>query len=1015
MAQAGPGPTPSPSPPGRAGRAGRAELPRELPAALLWVDPPAAAEPAPAGAVHVGEGLLAVLPEAGDPAVLDIAARLAHQLTQRAEGGPEGPAEGVLVFSGGVRLGPAGLAPVPDPLLAALVHRRPRLPPRGVVLTARAAQGLEEGFRLTPAGGFDAADGQHFPLLALGSERTAPVPFRNPEVLERRLAWVPRPEAEELRLTFAEAPVVRLVGPLGCGKSRLAWESLRGARGRILWSSSSSRRGGGPGHLAQIGRQLETMTRQPVAGGRETVAALGRLAGGVAVWVVADGLESAADADWEWLSGLAGAPAGGGSLRLLLVGRTGTPWPAPLAATPLVRLGPLAGAAEERLARQAFAGLSLPDSLAERLRGEAAGSPFALEELLVHLARGHRLRRVVGSFFFGGEEGVEVAPSPRLVGHVEAELARLGEPGPLRLLAACDEALPDDLLAAAAAGLALPAGPRWAESYLASGWLADRPGPWGEGVDLTAPVWRAAVAATLPPESRLAARRAVGTRLVAAGRPGSPWATYRLLAGSLAGARELVTVVRGPHADVPRGELFDALRAEAAGVEGLGEGEELERELLWALLPLGRRLGRLGELVPELDRAQELVADRPERFVAIATVRAELAQNAGRPEEAEALLRRALAASREGKEADGRRQALLVLELGRVLQRQGRRREARELLERTLPALDGAARKGLAAQCRFLLGNLALQEHRLPDAERLHRAALEARRESRGPVAGTVASLSALAAVRTAVGDFFQAVSLYREADELARRDGGEEDSFVLLGLGRALARIGDPASASAPLRRALALRAGRDDRAGEAIARLAVAENHLQLGQLVEAEREARKAHFDLSLLPEGPSLADAEQLLGRLHLARRRPADAERHLTEAARIHRVAGQEIAFARDLAALLEAALATGSATDVRRLARELEEQLARFGPRRPADEPFDLHLYRAAAWRRAHGEPEIDPQPWLQRAYEQLLEQTSYLAPADRHHFLLGLPLHREIVEAAAREGLATQGGTRAG
>ncbi|HSM52039.1 MAG TPA: tetratricopeptide repeat protein, partial [Thermoanaerobaculia bacterium] len=635
-------------------------------------------------------------------AVLDVAARLAHQLT----GAEEGAAEGVLVFSGGVRIGPAGLAPVPDPLLAALARRRPRLPHRGVLLTARAAQGLEEGFRLAPAGGYDADDGQRFPLLALGSERTAPVPFRNPEVLERRLAWVARPEAEELRLIFAEAPVVRLSGPLGCGKSRLAWESLRGARGRMLWSASGSRRGGGPGHLAQIGRQLESMTRQPVEGARETVAALGRLASGVAVWVVADGLESASEEDWEWLAGLAGAPAGGGSLRLLLVGRSGTPWPAPLAATPLVRLGPLGGTAEERFARQAFAGLSLPDPLAERLRAESGGLPFALEELLVHLARTHQLRRVVGSFFFGGEEGVAVTPSPRLVGHVEAELARLGEPGPLRVLAACGEALPDDLLAAAAEGVGFPVDPRWAEPYLASGWLADRRGPWGEGVDLAAPVWRAALAATLPPESRLAARRAVGGRLVAAGRQGSAWATYRLLAGGLAGARELVTLVRGPHADVPRGELFDALRAEAVAVAALGEGEELERELLWALLPLGRRLGRLGELAPELDRAQELVADRPERFVAIATVRAELAQNAGRPEEAEKLLRRALAASREGAEGDGRRQALLVLELGRVLQRQGRRREARELLERTLPALDGAARQGLAAQCRFLLGNL---------------------------------------------------------------------------------------------------------------------------------------------------------------------------------------------------------------------------------------------------------------------------------------------------------------------
>ena len=115
---------------------------------------------------------------------------------------------------------------------------------------------------------------------------------------------------------------------------------------------------------------------------------------------------------------------------------------------------------------------------------------------------------------------------------------------------------------------------------------------------------------------------------------------------------------------------------------------------------------------------------------------------------------------------------------------------------------------------------------------------------------------------------------------------------------------------------------------------------------------------------------------------------------------------------RDLAAQLAAAIAQGETREVRRLALELEDQLATIGSRRASDEPFDYHLYRAAVWLRAHGEPEIDPEPWLERAYATLLEQTSFLAPADRHHFLFGLPLHREIVEAAAREGLATQGGT---
>ncbi|HPK66892.1 MAG TPA: hypothetical protein PKX99_09910, partial [Thermoanaerobaculia bacterium] len=223
-------------------RPGRAGIPRELPAAFVRVE--SAPAELPPGAAVLAEGLYALFPAPGDPAVVDAAVRLARQ--QIVAGNGQKPA--ALVFAGAVRSGATGYLPVADPLLEALARHPPVLAAGGVFLTARAAQSLEEGYRLVAVPDYVDDGGKRFPLFALGAARTAPVPFRNAEVLHRRLAWVPRPESEELRLTFAEAPVIRLTGPLGVGKSRLAWESLRGSKARILWSATGSRRGEAPGH-----------------------------------------------------------------------------------------------------------------------------------------------------------------------------------------------------------------------------------------------------------------------------------------------------------------------------------------------------------------------------------------------------------------------------------------------------------------------------------------------------------------------------------------------------------------------------------------------------------------------------------------------------------------------------------------------------------------------------------------------------------------------------------------------
>ena len=510
-------------------------------------------------------------------------------------------------------------------------------------------------------------------------------------------------------------------------------------------------------------------------------------------------------------------------------------------------------------------------------------------------------------------------------------MARLGEADPLRLLAASGEPVPDDLLATAAGALGFAGGPRWVEPYLASGWLISREGPWGEGVDFAAPVWRAALAATLPPESLLMARRALGGRLAAAAPERPSWATYQLLAGSLAGARELVALVRGPHADAPRAALFEALRSEAVEVAALGEGEDLERELLWALLPLGRRLGRLGELGPELERAQQLVADRPERFVAIATVHAELEQNAGRYREAEQLLRRALAASREGSGVDSRRQALVALELGRVLQR---RAAAEARLLGVLPVLDAGGRHGSRRSAGLLLGNLASKSTVSTMPSAASRGA-RARRSARGGATAAVI-LPGARRVRTAMGDFFQAVP-HREAD-------GTRAAIVATGrtAGSSGSAVRSLVSEISPPRGPCGVpsRCVRDSTTGLAGDRPARGDREPPpAAQLADAEREARRATSISRCFRKGRRSATLELLLGGIiSPATGRPGAAVQAGASTAR---------GGALRPAAQLAAAIIRGNA-GVRRLALEPKTSW-RPSPRRASR--ADYRLY--AVWLRA--------------------------------------------------------------
>jgi tetratricopeptide (TPR) repeat protein len=974
-----------------AGEPGGLEL--RLPAAALrlWIEaPPAVVKRVRALAAKaadtfaVDDGLWVVTPGPGRPAVFDRAVSLAGHLLAAlvAQLGPG--RSRVLVLPASVEVGPAGQRLLEDPLLEELGARAPRLTPDVVHVTTHAALSLEGRRTTVPAGQLEGRSGRVVPLVTVGAPAPDQPPWRNPTVLTRAQRWVPLDAPAAALRELASGPAVRLTGALGTGKTRLAWEVLRASERRALWRQTG---------LAPAEPLAELLARE-----RERP-----------LWLVYDGLESAEAGTWQEIASLLGRGDPGQGVHLLLIARPHPGWPAELATLPEVELTPLAGEEWEHVGAQLFHGLSLPAPVAERLAAGAAGVPFALEEALVHLVRDRQLRQVFGSFFFSGEEAVgRFAPSPRFRLHAEAEAARLGDPTPLRLAALAGVPVPAPELRAAAFALGgSPVGPEWEAAFAAGRQVETATGPWGEGLRPASPATAQALVAALPEATAARARLALGELLAArSGTAVELWAAWPLVAGTDDGARAVLAAVRA-RGGAGRDDQFAALRSELATLADRRGDPELELELLWALLPLARRLGRLHELERAIERGLALAEKHTERFVAIAAVAAELAQKEGRLRDAETILRRALAAARD---VDARRKELLVVELGRVLVLLGRKPEARELFETSRQIAERSGRTGVAALSLFLLGNLALHELDFAAARDLHERALALRRRARNPSA-TSASLSALGAVALAEGNLPRAIESYEEARQVLDGEGADvEESWALLGLGRALTRLGDTAGAMPVLRRALTLREGRDDARGEAIARAALAAGLLGLGQLEAAHAEARKAHFALALLPESEARAEAERVLGEILLRQRRPAEAVVHFVEAERMFRAVGYEMALPEVLADRLEATMGIGRVEGVRAAWSALAEERGR-RPVAPSAATCDFRLFLAAEWLSRKGQEVEKPMPFLERAYAELMRQTGYLAPELRQRFLFQIAEHQALVEAATRRGLGTPPG----
>lgn len=1001
-----------------------------LPAAFLYLSgkeivrkewPPLAAqlEDRLPGVRAVAPGLLAILASARTADTLDSALEFGLQLLAAVED-PELPLSRDLVLLVAPcmveRQGEQLVLDSRDPLTRAMQERPLLTFPPGLYVTSRAVHSLEGNWSLEPADNWSTAALPEVPLQRASRGQAPSLPRgRNPTIFGRSIEWIPRRRLERALGEALATGRCRVTGPLGSGKSRLAARVIGGRQGFTVLTTSPSRsnRPLREGLSDGLEHALDGPAVAPLQEAADTdsfAARVDQLSQGTPLCLVFDDLQRASAEDHDLLAALLRLPVAPEQLQLVLIGRTGTRWQERAAQLLTVNVPDLTSDEAFLHAARVCEGLEMPQDVMDRFTTSAGGNPFCFEEGILELIHRRALRRVYGSFFFGAPNDIDLTPSPRFVGHLLAEGRRSGATYALVALAAAGRALPREALTTVAEELEDPPPASWSTRPPASEWLTECDSPWGPALDFRAASVRNAFDALLVAASRRLVRARLGAWLGshASSDADARWIGYELMAGAPGATEVLLQCLKESSSTERREALFAAVCHELAELRRGGGSESEEVRLLWALLPLARKIGRLRDIRSELDRARVLCEDIPEKLLAISTLLAELDLDDGRPREAERSLRRALEIAIA---SDPKRKPLLGVQLGRLLQREGRLEEARQLLDRLLEEIDNPSgahhNPGLAATCRFYLGNTALGQRRFRDALELHRAALQERqRRALNPAIG--ASLCAVAATHRALGEYRQGLELFEAAREHLLHHGREgEVSFALAGLASIRSRLGQPTLATPLLREAVDLRAAHEGTVGEAVVRLALAENHLDLEQFGQAQEEARRAHFRLSLIDQSPHLGRAERLLGRIDLKQHHGESARQHFQRACELHRKQGQDGELARDLSWQLIEAQERRAREDVEVLVRRLTD-LRETIVQLDRGELLDFRLYVALDWLAERGsEPPAPPLQYLRRAYRDLLRKTSDLEQEARSSFLMQVPEHQLIVTAATRHQLS--------
>jgi len=973
-------------------------------------------------AVGLEDDALAIVPTPGDPAVFDAGLHWSRRMLAKLEGAADGPR--ILLSPAEVLLRGTEVLGIHDDITDNLSRRPPVLDANHAYLTTWAAQSLETSWDLTPSGTYRGASGQQVPLVQATSQTAAVTPWRNPGMLGRQIMSTRRPELEKNLEEHLDDRVIRVTGPVGCGKTRLVWETLHRKQRTFLWLQAHPARRRGLSLARQIAEHvLEASTiregnlSDPASTSDDSPRrAIDKVLALLAthesasqdLYLVCDDCEQILQEDLELLLELGNAKIPNRRLHLILIGR-GASSRTGFEGTFSLRVPEFADTELADLTERLFNGLSLPDVLSDHLLKATHGHPFALEEGLLSLVRSKVMRTLYGNFFFAGTEPTNYQPSARLISHIQAEAGRLGHSTRLMLLALADTPVPPDVLSVAAGHVEKSRDDTWATPAVEAGMLRRVPSPWGIGVEFSCPAYARALALSAPEETVLEMRGRLGRALQPVSQNGKQqWFTYRLLEGSTDASAALLKTARSSYAGQLDPEtLFEALGKELTHHRANEGDEETELLLIWRMLPTARRLGKLQHCVPELERALEMVDDDSEKQLALASLIASAHEEAGQHRQAETALLSGLKNTSASDQP--KRRARLALQLGAIYERTGRLSEASRLLEDLYPALESQDHDELAASCHFTLGEIALRRNRLEEAITHHRAAYETRNRL-GEQRAITTSLTALGRVAHVAGNYPQALEYFDEALNNVSDMASEECARVLLGTAAVLRRLGDYQQAATLNRQALAIHERREDASAEAAARLALAETLFDLEQFDKALVEARNVHFKMDLLSMPAELADAEQLIGRIEHSHRRHEAAVSHLERALEKHTDQGNARGTALDHAWLIDIALGAEDGSALRRHTSGLQKLLPEL-LHSSIFESLSYRMFRGLSWLRLHDTRVEDPRPHLEHGYREVLRKAFPLDPDRRHQFLFEVQDNREILDAATHEGLATPGG----